>query len=74
MAAVATTAEISPTGKLFPLTVFLFIEKFKSSASGSGNTIQAGACSLNILLFLSRRKARGVLETHGEGTGGRAKA
>lgn len=53
MAAVATgPAENPPTGKLFPGTVpFLSIEKFKSPASGRGNTIQTGACLLNILVL-----------------------
>lgn len=53
MAAVATgPAENPPTGKLFSGTVpFLSIEKFKSPASGRGNTIQTGACLLNILVL-----------------------
>lgn len=59
MAGVATEpAENPPTGKLFPWTVFIFIEKFKSSASGSGNTIQTGACSLNILVLSKQRESK----------------
>jgi len=46
MVVVATgPAETPPTGKLFPGTVsFLSVEKLKSPASGSRNTIQSGAC------------------------------